>query len=79
MSTTNEWEFQGEAISWVNTFIEGRPLGFDRATQEFTNADGRRSDLILWTNHAQRDAILAVELKRPDLSLDSFQLVGPPR
>ena len=48
-ATTNEWEFQGAAISWVNDFLREHALAFDQATQEFRNADGKRSeeDLLL--------------------------------
>jgi N-6 DNA Methylase len=72
-SSSNEWEFQGSAISWVNALIDDRDLGLDEATQEFKNVDGRRSDMIVWRNRAAKEAVLAVELKRPEVPFDDFQ------
>jgi methylase of polypeptide subunit release factors len=72
-STTNEWEFQGDALSWINSFLGSHNLGFERATQEFRNADGRRSDIIVWSDHAARKAVVAAELKRPEIALSTFE------
>src|SRR5437867_3748795 len=66
---TNEWEFQGEVLSWANAELQARTLGFDRATQEFPNAEGKRSDVVVWRHHANRDAILEIELKTPTTPL----------
>ena len=70
---SNEWEFQGEAITWVNAFLASHPVGLDMATQEFANADGRRSDLTIWKNHGARIAVLTAELKTPVVSMGDIK------
>lgn len=69
--TTNEWEFQGQALTWVNEEIGARNLGWDQATQEFPNQDGKRSDIIVWRDHATRTAILEIEIKTPKTALSN--------
>lgn len=69
MPATNEWEFQGQALSWINSYIASHSVGLDVATQEFRNADGRRSDITIWRNRSANDAALTVELKTPRTSL----------
>ncbi len=85
---TTEWEFQGEALTWISDELRAHNLGFDRATQEFKNPDGHRSDIVIWRNRALGDAVLEIELKPPSVSLsdEAFQrdavrkaqLVGAP-
>src|SRR5438105_8923062 len=64
---SNELEFQGEAISWLNTEIKRRVgLGLDGATQEKPRkTSGKRSDMIVWRDRAAEFAFLAIELKTP--------------
>jgi methylase of polypeptide subunit release factors len=64
---TNEQEFQGEVISWINDEIGKRAgLGLDKATQEKPRkTSGKRSDLAVWTDRANEVAFLALELKTP--------------
>jgi hypothetical protein len=68
-ASTNEWEFQGEALGWIKAYIGSHPIGLDTATQEFKNADGKRSDVIIWRDHPARIAVLAMELKTPSTKL----------
>ena len=75
MSRTNEWEFQGDVLNWANSFLSTHDVDFDKATQEFPNSQGTRSDVIIWLNHRARIAALAMELKTPTtlLSDRTFQ------
>lgn len=65
--TTNEMEFQGQVLGWLNEEIQRRSgLHLDRATQEKPRTtSGKRSDLVVWTNRAAEVAFLATELKTP--------------
>lgn len=64
---TNELEFQGQVIVWLNEEIRKRPgLKLENATQEKPRkSSGKRSDLILWSDRVNEFAFLAVELKTP--------------
>ena len=64
---TNELEFQGQVIVWLNEEIKKRPgLNLDRATQEKPRQlSGKRSDLIVWSDRVSEIAFLAIELKTP--------------
>ena len=64
---TNELEFQGEVIIWLNNEISKRPgHSLEKATQEKPRkSSGKRSDLIVWTDRAAEVAFLAIELKTP--------------
>lgn len=66
---TNEWEFQGALLSWISEELSARPYGFGSATQEFANADGKRSDIIVWIDRGVKEAILEIELKTPTTPL----------
>lgn len=66
----NEWEFQGEVLSWVNAVIANRSLAFEKATGEFPNSSGKRSDVVIWRNRAAGDAAVEMELKTPSTGLD---------
>jgi SAM-dependent methyltransferase len=74
--TTNEQEFQGRALEWLNAEIKRRPgLDLDRATQEKPRqTSGKRSDVIVWKDRAAQTAFLAMELKTPDTPLTDPQL-----
>lgn len=80
MSTTrkssNELEFQGHVLGWINTEIKKRPgLGLDHATQEKPRrTSGKRSDLIVWTNRVTEEAFLAIELKTPTTPINDPEL-----
>ena len=65
----NEWEFQGEVLSWVNDIIASRRLLFDRATGEFPNRAGKRSDVIIWRDRVSEQAVAEMELKKPSTGL----------
>ena len=63
-NTTNELEFQGQVLEWINK--ELRRLGLDKATQEKPRKiSGKRSDLVVWKDRAAEVAFLAIELKTP--------------
>ena len=64
---SNELEFQGQVIVWLNEEIAKRPgIAVERATQEKPRiTSGKRSDLIIWFNRAAELAFLALELKTP--------------
>lgn len=73
---TNELEFQGQALEWLNHELVSRSgLGLDRATQEKPRStSGKRSDLIVWKNRAAEVAFLALELKTPTTPLNDPEL-----
>ena len=65
--TTNEMEFQGNVISWINAEILKRPvLGLELATQEPSKITRNRNDVVIWRNRASNDAFFTFELKTPD-------------
>ena len=67
---TNEWEFQGQVLTWLNQQIERRPgLGLDIATQEPSKLSPKRNDLVVWWNRNAGSAFLTIELKAPKTSL----------
>ena len=69
---TNELEFQGQVIVWLNQEIKKRPgLELDIATQEKPrHSSGKRSDLIVWSDRRGEIAFLAIELKTPTTPLN---------
>lgn len=69
---TNELEYQGQVIVWLNDQIAKRPgLNLDKATQEKPRKQsGKRSDLIVWTDRATEIAFLAIELKTPTTAIN---------
>ena len=70
--STNEPEFQGQVIVWLNEEITKRSaLDLDKATQEKPQELSRkRSDLIVWTNRLAEIAFLAIELKTPETPIN---------
>lgn len=63
---SNEQEFQGQVITWLNSEIAKRKLNLDTATQEKPRkTSGHRSDIILWTDRPATIAFVAIELKTP--------------
>lgn len=68
--TTNEWEFQGEVLGWIQEELDRRPgLRLDKVTQEAPNDQAKRSDLVVWRSRATRQAFLAVEIKTPTTAI----------
>ncbi len=65
--SSNEQEFQGELLGWLNEEIRRRQgLGLDRATQETPGrTSGKRNDIVIWKDRATHSAFLAIELKTP--------------
>jgi len=67
---SNEWEYQGQVVTWLNEDIaHRRALGLDRATQETSKITPKRSDLIVWKNRASDNAFLEIELKPPTVGI----------
>jgi SAM-dependent methyltransferase len=64
---SNELEFQGQVIVWLNEEIQKRPgLQLDKATQEKPRqGSGKRNDLVVWTDRSSETAFLSIELKTP--------------
>ena len=74
---TNEWEFQGEVLTWINEQIKRRPgLGLDKATQEPSKITPQRSDLVVWWNRAAISAFLTIELKTPATPINDPKFLG---
>lgn len=69
---TNELEFQGEVIVWLNDAINARHRHLvHKATQEKPRVtSGKRSDLIVWTNRNTENAFIAIELKTPSTPIN---------
>lgn len=63
---TNELEFQGQVISWLNAEISRRALALDSATQEKPRrTSGHRSDMIVWIDRLALLPFISIELKTP--------------
>ncbi len=74
---TNEWEFQGQVLTWLNQQIERRPgLGLDMATQEPSKLTPKRNDLVVWWNRNAGSAFLTIELKTPKTPLTDPNLLA---
>ena len=71
---SNELEFQGQVIYWLNDEIAKRPTSkIDKVTQEMTQQkSGKRSDLIIWADRAAKLAFLALELKTPSTPINDL-------
>lgn len=68
--TTNEMEFQGQVLSWLNEELSRRPgLGLECATQETSKVDRKRNDLVVWRRRESHDAFLTLELKTPTTAI----------
>src|SRR5690242_1946603 len=65
---TNELEFQGQVLFWINNEIKRRPgLALDKATQEKPSRQtGKRNDLVVWKDRNAELAFLTFELKTPE-------------
>src|SRR3954463_667385 len=69
---TNEWEVQGQVLTWLNAEIKRRPgLGLDRATQEPSKVTPKRNDLVVWVSRQAEEVLLCLELKTPKTSISS--------
>ena len=67
---TNEWEFQGDVLTWINEVIQKRPgLGLEKASQEPSKLTPKRNDLVIWRNRAAGSAFLTIELKTPEVPI----------
>lgn len=66
--STNEMEFQGQVVSWLNENISKHSgMGLDRATQEKPrSSSGKRNDLVVWRSRIGEIPFLSFELKTPD-------------
>ncbi|HET6145111.1 MAG TPA: hypothetical protein VFE02_16500 [Candidatus Acidoferrales bacterium] len=74
---SNEWEFQGEVLTWINDQISRRPgLGLDKATQEPSKITPKRSDLVIWWSRAASSAFLTIELKTPTVQINDPALLS---
>jgi hypothetical protein len=67
---TNEWEFQGDVLTWINEVIQKRPgLGLEKASQEPSKLTPKRNDLVVWRNRAAGNAFFTIELKTPEVPI----------
>ncbi|HEV2380034.1 MAG TPA: N-6 DNA methylase [Terriglobia bacterium] len=74
---SNEWEFQGEVLTWINDQISRRRgLGLDKATQEPSKITPQRSDLVVWWNRAANSAFFTIELKTPEVPINDPKLLS---
>jgi methylase of polypeptide subunit release factors len=66
--STNEMEFQGQVVTWLNENISKHSgMGLDKATQEKPrSSSGKRNDLVVWKSRVSLIAFLSFELKTPD-------------
>lgn len=76
-SKSNEWEFQGQVLTWINELISKRPgLGLEAATQEPSKITSKRSDLVVWRNRSAGTAFFTIELKTPKVRIDDLALLA---
>jgi len=74
---SNEWEFQGAVLTWINDQISHRPgLGLDKATQEPSKITPKRSDVVIWWNRAADNAFFTIELKTPEVPINDPKLLS---
>jgi methylase of polypeptide subunit release factors len=74
---SNEWEFQGQVLTWINEQISKRPgLGLEKATQEPSKITPQRNDLVAWWNRKAGRAFLTIELKTPDVPINDPTLLS---
>jgi hypothetical protein len=74
---SNEWEFQGEVLRWLNEEIaRRRGMGLEKATQEPSKLTPKRNDLVVWWNRGSESAFLTFELKTPSTSLADPNLLS---
>lgn len=75
---TNELEFQGEVLSWLNQELHARgTTGLDRATQEKPRVtSGKRNDIVVWRDRPTEIAFLAMELKTPSTAINDPVLLA---
>ena len=74
---TNEWEFQGAVLGWLNAELEARPgMDFECATQEPSKITKHRSDLVVWRNRLAEGAFLTIELKTPKTAINQPELLS---
>ena len=74
--TSNELEFQGTVLSWLNQELNRRHLGLELATQEPSKTDRRRNDLVVWRNRVSGHAFLTIELKTPATPITDLALLN---
>ncbi|MDP8208570.1 MAG: N-6 DNA methylase [Candidatus Electryonea clarkiae] len=73
---SNELEFQGNVLTWINIELKSRPaLGLEIATQEASKIDSKRNDLVVWHNRASNHAFLTIELKTPTTPITDNVLI----
>jgi tRNA1(Val) A37 N6-methylase TrmN6 len=64
--TSNELEFQGQVLEWLNAELaKRRGLGLQATQEKPRVTSGKRSDLIVWKSRKSEDAFIAIELKTP--------------
>lgn len=75
---TNELEFQGAALGWINDELRARMgAGLDRATQEKPRqTSGKRNDIVVWRDRSAEIAFLAMELKTPSTPINDPVLLA---
>ena len=68
---SNELEFQGRVIVWLNEVVGHLGSQLEMATQEKPRpTTGQRNDLVVWSSRAAEVAFLAIELKTPTTPLN---------
>jgi len=75
--TTNELEFQGSVLSWLNAELSRRPgLGLEMVTQEPSKLDRKRNDVVVWRSRNSGVAFMTIELKTPETSITDPALLN---
>lgn len=75
---TNELEFQGQVVSWLNDLIAKRPgIKLNTVTQEKPRlGSGKRNDLVVWADRSTELAFLTLELKTPSTPINDPAFFG---
>lgn len=74
---SNEWEFQGQVLTWLNNELQSRKgMRLEKTTQEPSKVTPKRSDLVVWKNRASDSAFLTFELKTPETSILAPRLLA---
>jgi hypothetical protein len=75
---SNEWEFQGMVVGWLNEFLATGSYPFDTATANTSLKvpdSTKYPDVLLWINYTANSGYCGWELKPPTIKADDTELL----
>ena len=74
---TNEREFQSQIVIWLSEINQNHNKVFESISAETTikglSFDIRFPDIVIWNNRVSNDAFIFLELKQPNIDLDTTE------